>query len=60
MDHDNDNVYLEIATGVTLTSYTLTGLSEGNTYRFKVRARNVVGLSQYSTVFSIVAGTIPS
>ena len=45
MDHDNDDVYIEIATGVTLTSYTLTGLSEGNTYRFRVRARNSVGLS---------------
>ena len=37
----------------------MTGLSEGGTYRFRVRARNSIGLSVYSSVFSIVAGTVP-
>ena len=49
----------EIATGVTLTSFTKTGLSGGNTYVFRVKARNIVGLSSYSTTISIIAGTIP-
>ena len=59
MDANNDDVYSEVASGVTLTSYTETGLSAGTTYKFRVRARNSVGLSDYSSFFSIVAGTIP-
>ena len=59
MDDNNDNVYSEVAAGVTQTSYTETGLSAGTTYRFRVRARNTIGLSVYSSVFSIVAGTVP-
>ena len=59
MDSDNDDVYEEVATGVASTSYTQTGLIAGTTYRFKVRARNIVDYSLYSTVFSIVAATIP-
>ena len=59
MDDNNDDIYSEVASGVTLTSYTKTGLSTGTTYRFRVRARNSIGLSVYSSVFSIVAGTIP-
>ena len=59
MDDNNDGVYSEVASGITTTSYTKTGLSAGTTYKFRVRARNGVGLSVYSSVFSIVAGTIP-
>ena len=40
MDVDNDDVYTEVATGITATSYTETGLIAGTTYVFKVRARN--------------------
>ena len=59
MDDDNDGVYQEIATGVTSTSYTKTGLSAGAEYRFRVRARNNIGFSSYSSLFLIVAATIP-
>ena len=59
MDDDNDDVYTEIATGVTSTSYTQTGLQAGDPYRFRVRARNGIGYSSYSSVFLIVAATIP-
>ena len=59
MDSDNDDIYDQVATGVTTTSYTQTGLAAGSTYRFKVRARNVIGYSVNSSVFSIVAATIP-
>ena len=31
----------------------------GTTYAFKVKARNAVGFGDYSTVLSIVAGTVP-
>ena len=34
------NSYVSLATGVTSTNYTKTGLSAGTTYKFKVSARN--------------------
>ena len=60
MDDDNDGVYEEFATGVSSTSIVKTGLSAGSTYRFRLRARNAVGLSAYSDVFTIVTATVPS
>ena len=60
MDDDNDDVYVEVATGVTLTSYIKTGLSSGVSYRFRVRARNLKDLGTYSAPFTIVAATVPS
>ena len=60
VDDNNDDIYSEVAAGIILTSYTKTGLSAGKTYRFRVRARNGVDLSVYSSVFSIVAATLPS
>ena len=60
MDDNNDGIYSEIATGVTSTSYTKTGLSAGTSYKFRVRARNSVDFSDYSSVFTIVAATVPS
>ena len=59
MDANNDNSYTEVATGVTAISYTQTGLTSGTSYKFKVRARNSVGFSVYSSVFTIVAATKP-
>ena len=49
----------EVATGITITSYTQTGLTTGNTYVFTVEARNRVGLSVSSSIFSIIPATIP-
>ena len=37
-----------------------TGLLAGNSYRFRVKARNAVGQSSYSPIFMIVAATVPS
>ena len=55
------NNYVLAASGVTTTSYTrTTGISAGTTYKFKVKARNAVGLSADSTEFSITAATVPS
>ena len=49
----------QVATGITTTSYTQTGLTPGNTYVFKVQASNSVGLSVSSSAFSIIAATVP-
>jgi hypothetical protein len=55
------NNYVLAASGVTTTSYTkTTGITAGTTYKFKVKARNAIGLSADSAEFSIVAATVPS
>jgi hypothetical protein len=43
-----DGVYNEIASGL-ITSYTVTGLTGGATYLFKVRATNMYGSGSYSS-----------
>ena len=40
--------YLVFEEGVTTTSFTATGLTTGVIYSFKVQARNIYGLSDYS------------
>ena len=41
--------YSNTITGITSTSYTLTGLLHGTTYTFQVRGRNSYGVSAYTT-----------
>lgn len=46
--------------GITGLAYTHSaGISAGSVYQFKIQARNAVGLSVYSSVFSITAATVP-
>jgi len=45
--------------GVTSTSYTATGLTGGETYAFKVDARNSVGYSAISQPSSILCARVP-
>ena len=60
MDDNNDGSFTLVASGITATSYVQTGLSAGTSYNFRVKARNAVGSSSYSDVFTIVAATVPS
>ena len=60
MDDNNDSSFTLVASGVTQTSYVQTGLTAGASYSFRLRTRNAVGFSSYSTVFTIVAATVPS
>ena len=55
-------VYVQAASSIPTTglSYTMTGLTAGVTYKFKVYARNSIGLGKPSDEFSIIAGIIPS
>ena len=43
----------------TTTSYTVTGLTNGNTYRFKIRAKNAVGVGPLSNKASATPATVP-
>jgi len=60
MDDNNDGSFTLVAFGITATNYLQTGLSAGTSYNFRVKARNAVGSSSYSTVFMILAATVPS
>ena len=44
---------------ITGTNYTVTGLTIGSTYDFRVRARNVGGWSQYSDSSSLATASTP-
>lgn len=44
----------------TATTYTLTGITAGTTYQFKVRASNIFGWGDYSSTHSILAAVAPS
>ena len=60
MDDNDDGSFTLVASGITSTSYVQTGLTAGTSYNFRLRTRNAVGSSSYSTVFTIVAATVPS
>lgn len=44
---------------MTETKEIVTGLSPGVTYKFKVRARNIVNYGQYSSALQVLAAQIP-
>ncbi len=48
-----------LSTGNLLTYRVTTGLSVGKQYDFKVRAKNVVGLSEFSQVGTFMAARVP-
>ena len=50
-----DATYTVYASGYTFTSITVTSLTPGVTYMFRVMDRNVVGSSGYSSTISILA-----
>ncbi len=52
-------VYVTLVTGLTSTSYTATTLTGGNTYKFRVTARNAVGSSLPSTIATILCAGVP-
>ena len=42
-----------------VTNFTVTGLTGGASYQFKIRAKNIYGYGDYSTVTSIQASDVP-
>jgi cellulose 1,4-beta-cellobiosidase len=58
-DNASGSTYQELVSGLTATSYTATGLTQGSTYQFKVKGKNSLGLSWSSNTVSIQAAAIP-
>lgn len=55
-----DGTYSELASSLTVLEYTTSiTLTEGRTYKFKVRSRNLVGFSPYSTTLEVLAAQKP-
>lgn len=54
------NKFIVLESGIVGTSYTSPAMTPGTTYKFKVQARNSVGLSSYSEEISILAAQVPN
>jgi hypothetical protein len=46
-------------TDTLVTSYTITGLTQGSNYLFKVRAKNIYGYGDFSPEVTIVPSSVP-
>jgi titin len=58
--YDNaEDIYQDLAF-VTDTTYIATGLDQGSTYKFKVKARNVYGISVFSNEVIVLAAQVPA
>ena len=53
-----DFVVLEAS--LTTLTYTATSLTQGATYKFKVKARNIYGDSVYSETVTVLAAQVPA
>jgi hypothetical protein len=53
-------LWSEIASGITTEYYTVTGLTAGLTYKFRIEAQNAFGYSAHSSETSILCATVPS
>jgi hypothetical protein len=60
-DNASGGDFIELTTGVTDTSYTATGLTQGSTYKFRIQTRNAYGYSLgFTNEVSILAAQIPA
>jgi hypothetical protein len=54
-DATSGTTFTEVASGLTVLTYTVTGLVEGSTYQFYVEARNLYGYSLSNSAVTILA-----
>ena len=54
-DNGTGLAFTELLSGLKTLSYTALSLTPGNTYQFKVEARNIYGFSAFSSAVSILA-----
>jgi hypothetical protein len=59
-DNASGTTSIELLTSSTLsTTYTVSGVSGGSTYRFKVRAKNIYGFGSFSTELVVTPSDVP-
>lgn len=49
----------QIIAGITSSTFTVIGLTPGTIYKFRVQARNIYGLSEFSAEVLILAAQVP-
>jgi hypothetical protein len=52
--------FTEVASAISVTTYTVESLTQGQTYQFKVEARNAYGYSAFSNTVSIITAQEPA
>lgn len=57
---DEGASFTDLVDGLTGTSYTATGLTEGVIYTFKVQARNGIGYGEFTEPLSVLAASPPN
>jgi hypothetical protein len=60
MDSTGSGTFVERETGITDTFVTLTGFTLGQTYVFKVKARNAFSFGEYSSPITILSAKTPN
>ena len=58
-DEASGSTYVVLASNILENTYLVEGLTSGLTYKFKVKARNVFGLSAFSSELSLLAAYKP-
>jgi hypothetical protein len=53
------DIYTAVESNILLATYTVTQLTPGTTYRFRVQARNVFGYSTESDYVEVLAAEVP-
>lgn len=56
---DNLGVYQVVDSTITQNSYIVTGLTYGETYKFKVQAQNSFDIGEYSSELELLSATVP-
>jgi len=51
---------MPVISGLSATTYLVTGLSVGSAYKFKIQARNAYGYSEFSEIVTILAAQVPN
>ena len=59
-DNASGSVFTVLEETLTATEYTVTGLTQGTTYQFKVEVRNLYGYSEFSNTVTILAAQVPA
>jgi len=54
------STWIVVQSYVTALNYTVTGLTAGQTYTFRISVTNVFGYSQYSNSLAVLCGSAPS
>jgi hypothetical protein len=56
---ETDDTYTIYSSNIVESTEIITGLSPGSNYKFKIKSRNIIGFSDYSSIVVIKAAQVP-